>query len=367
MVKNHLVFIVLALFSMGSFADVRLKDLARIEGARENSLIGYGVVVGLSGSGDSARNKATLQSLANTLSNFGVKVTEADINSRNSAAVMITATLAPFAEVGGHLDVQVASLGDAKSLAGGTLLLTPLYGPDQRLYALAQGSVSVGGYRVDSFASSVQKNYPNVGIIARGATIEQTVERNVLSGSEISIILNQPDYTTADRIVKTIAAKTGLKNITAVHPGKVSVEVPENVSTMSFIASLESITVNPDVEARVVVNERTGTIVAGSNVQLGAVSIAHGELRIEIDTRFEVSQPTHFFGRNLNGVETVTVPETEIRVSEKGMAPVNMSAGATVGDLVHALNSMKLSTRDVISILQSIKSAGALHAELVIQ
>lgn len=366
MVTNYLIRGLILIASFTAVADVRLKDLARIEGARENALVGYGLVVGLNGTGDSSRNKATLQSLSNTLGNFGVNISESELSSRNSAAVMVTATMPPYAETGAHIDVQVASLGDARSLSGGTLLLTPLYGPDRALYALAQGAISVGGFRVDSFASSVQKNHVNVGMISRGATIEQPVASPAMNNRDITVLLNQPDYTTAERIVQAIKNDSGISTVAAIHPGRIEIQIPESMNTMAFVARLESISVVPDVDARVVVNERTGTIVAGSSVQLGAVSIAHGELRIEIDTKFHVSQPS-FIGRANAGIETVTVPDTTISVQELQSGPVTMPAGATVGDLVSALHRIKLSTRDIITILQSIKSAGALHAELIIQ
>ena len=388
--RLHIFLIsMLALLSQVSYANVgvRLKDMARIDAGHESALVGYGIVVGLAGSGDSARNRATLQSLANTLANFGVRVTEEDLNARNTAAVMVTATLSPFAEIGDRVDVQVASIGDAKSLAGGTLILAPLYGPDQLLYALSQGPLAVGGYKVESFADSVQKNYPTVGRIPRGATVERAPKRTELTANAtaetdatsesatssetkkspitIGVVLNQPDYTTAQRLVRTVRAALGV-NAKTIHPGKVEVTLAPDVDVMELVARLEALSITPDQNARVVINERTGTIVAGSNVQIGEVSIAQGELQIVITTEFLVSQP-NLIGRDLPGVSTEVVPDTEITVKEQNDQLVQLQNGTTVGDLVRALQRIKLSTRDIISILQSIKTAGALHAELVIQ
>ncbi len=364
------IFIFLFCFLLGQLAEanvgVRLKDLARIEGNREIALVGYGIVIGLSGSGDSSRNRATLQSLANTLSNFGLKVSERDLNSRNVAAVMVTSELPPFGEPGDRIDIAVSSIGDAKSLVGGTLLMTPLYGPDQKLYAIGQGSVIVGGYRVESFSNLTKKNHTTVGNIARGATIERAMPREDIKLGEVNILLNEPDYTTAQRVVRSISSTFLTEKVEAVHPGKIAVVIPKGESAMSFIARLEGVFVVPDIDARVVVNERTGTIVAGSNVKIGAVSIAHGDLRIEIETTFNASQPGLTF-RPGSGVQTVVTPETKISVVENGSEPVIVQSGTTVGELVQSLNKIRLSTRDIISILQSIKSAGALHADLIIQ
>lgn len=345
---------------------IRLKDLARVEGERELSLVGYGIVVGLSGTGDSSRNRATLQSVANTLRNFGIVVEESDLNSRNVAAVLVTAELPAYGETGDRIDLRVASSGDAKSLSGGTLILTPLYGPDRKLYALGQGALTVGGYQVDSFSNSTRKNHTTVGQITRGGTIERSSPNAKSAGNEINIILNNPDYTTANRVVNQIKRSANTRDVYAEHPGKIVLTLPESANVMAFIAQLESIRITPDVDARVVVNERTGTIVAGSNVVLGEVSIAHGDLRIEVETKFNVSQP-QFVVRTGADVQSIVTPDTSIKVTEGASEPVTLPQGTTVGELVQALNRIKLSTRDTITILQSIKAAGALHAELIIQ
>ncbi|MFZ5636626.1 MAG: flagellar basal body P-ring protein FlgI [Pseudomonadota bacterium] len=359
----------LSLSAPASAAEVKIKDIARIAGVRENALTGYGLVFGLSGSGDSLRNRATVQSVANTLRNFGVNVSEADIASRNVAAVIVTAKLPAFAEPGQALDVQVASSGDARSLNGGTLMLTPLMGPDGRLYAIAQGAISVGGYQFEGITASTQKNHPTVGWIPSGATVEQSSPLRVAGdGRSLSVLLNEADFTNADRIADAIRRALPGVVVRAEHAGKVVVDygvAPRSV--VAEIARLENLTIEQQRRARVVVNERTGTIVAGGDVRLGAVSISHGNLNVEIRTDFTVSQPGGLLVRPGSGVSSVVVPRTSMRTTE-GEAPlVRMQEGATVADLVASLRAVRLSTRDVIAVLQSIKAAGALDGELMIQ
>lgn len=350
-------------------AQVRIKDIARIAGVRDNALTGYGLVFGLSGSGDSIRNRATVQSVANALRQFGVNVNEADIASRNVAAVVVTAKLPAFAEPGQALDVQVASSGDARSLNGGTLMLTPLMGPDGRLYALAQGAISVGGYQFEGTTASTQKNHPTVGWIPSGATVEQSSPLQVAGGGRsLSVLLNEADFTNANRIAAAIRSVSPSANVHAEHAGKVVIDygaAPGNI--VAEIARLENITIDQQRRARVVVNERTGTIVAGGDVRLGAVSISHGNLNVEIRTDYSVSQPEGLLVRPGNGVASVVVPRTTMRVVEGDAPLVRVPEGATVADLVASLRAIKLSTRDVIAVLQSIKAAGALDGELMIQ
>lgn len=348
--------------------NVRLKEIARVAGVRENPLTGYGLVFGLSGSGDSARNRATLQSVANTLRTYGVNVSLDDLSSRNVAAVLVTAKLPAFAEPGQPLDVQVSSSGDARSLTGGTLMLTPLSGPDGRIYAIAQGSVSVGGYQFEGETSSVQKNHPTVGVVPSGATVEQAPPLSIVgNGQQLSILLNVPDFTMANRIVSALESLPGI-SAHAEHAGKITVSYsspPSNV--VAEIARIENVQVRPERKARVVVNERTGTVVAGGDVRLGRVSISQGDIRIEISTEYNVSQPDGVLIRPSTGIQTAIVPSTKVKVTE-GPAPlVGVPEGATVADLLAALRSIHLPTRDVIAVLQSIKAAGALDGELVIQ
>ncbi len=349
--------------------EVRIKQIARVAGVRENPLTGYGLVFGLSGSGDSMRNRATLQSVANTLRNFGVNVSEDELASRNVPAVIVTAKLTAFAEPGQLLDVQVASAGDARSLTGGTLMLTPLYGPDDRLYAIAQGAISVGGYQFEGLTASLQKNHPTVGWIPSGATVEQGSPLRVAGdGRSLSILLNHPDFTNASRVATAIRSGIPDVEVRAEHAGKVTVSYPmPPTSLVAEIARLENLTIVQQRIARVVVNERTGTVVAGGDVRLGPVSISHGDLKVEISTEYAVSQPNGVLIRPSRNIASVVVPSTRMRVDE-GEAPlVSVKEGATVAELITALRAIHLSTRDVIAVLQSIKAAGALDGELVIQ
>lgn len=348
---------------------VRIKDVARVAGVRENPLTGYGLVFGLSGSGDSQRNRATLQSVANTLRNFGVNVSEAELSSRNVAAVIVTAKLPAFAEPGQLLDVQVASAGDARSLTGGTLMLTPLSGPDGRLYAVAQGAISVGGYQFEGVTASLQKNHPTVGWIPSGASVEQSSPLRVAGdGRSLSVLLNEPDFTNATRIAAAIAGAMPEATVRAEHAGKISIAFsapPANLVTQ--IARLENLSVEQQRKSRVVVNERTGTVVAGGDVRLGRVSISHGDLKVEVRTDYSVSQPEGVFVRPGSSIASVVVPRTQIRAEESPAPLVSVAEGATVADLVASLRAIRLSTRDVIAVLQSVKAAGALDGELVIQ
>jgi flagellar P-ring protein precursor FlgI len=349
---------------------VRIEDLARVAGVRENALTGYGLVFGLSGSGDSARNRATLQSVANALSEFGVNVSEADLASRNVAAVIVTAQLPAFAEPGQRVDVQVSSAGDARSLTGGTLMVTPLRGPDGKLYALAQGALSVGGYRFEGLSASLQRNHPTVGWIPSGASVERASPLKVAGdGRSLGILLDDPDFTNAERIAAAIRAAVPGASARAEHAGKVSVTFAETPRDLvAAISGLENLAIQVERRARVVVNERTGTVVAGGDVRIGAVSISHGDLQVEIRDDYLVSQPGNgVFVRPGDGVATAVVPQTRIHADETQSPVVRMREGATVADLLDSLRAIHLSTRDVIAVLQSIKAAGALDGELVIQ
>lgn len=361
------VLAMLVAFS-ASAGEVRIKDVARVAGVRDNPLTGYGLVFGLAGSGDSLRNRATLQSIANTLRTFGVNVVEEDLISRNVAAVIVTARLPAFAEPGQRLDVQVASSGDARSLTGGNLMLTPLYGPDGQLYALAQGAISVGGYQFEGLATSLQKNHPTVGWIPSGATVEQASPLRIAgNGRSLSILLDDPDFTNATRIAEAVEKMTPGVSVHAEHAGKVTVSYPEPPNIVAEISRLENLAVNLQRKARVVVNERTGTVVAGGDVRLGQVSISHGDLKVEISEEYRVSQPDGLLIRPSSSISTVVVPHTQIKAGEREASLVGIPEGATVADLIRALRTIRLSTRDVIAVLQSIKAAGALDGELVIQ
>lgn len=368
---KRLLVLLLLLFSAAAMADggsVRLKEIARVEGVRDNALVGYGLVIGLSGTGDTSKNRLTVQSVANTLSHFGVNVSPDDLNSRNVAAVMVTATLPAFAESGQKLDVSVSSLGDARSLGGGILLLTPLDGPDGKLYALAQGALSVGGYEVRAFGSLDRKNYPTVGRVPDGATVEREAPLGLGEDSRtLDVVLYQPDFTTAERIAESLRRNAGVMAI-AEHAGKVRVTFAAPPSDLvRTISMIENVPVTPDEIARVVVNERTGTVVSGGDVRLGAVTISQGDLRIQVQTDYLVSQPDGYLINPSRNIGTAIVPQANINVHDPEARMVTMPNGATVADLIASLRAIHLSTRDVITILQSIKDAGALRGELVIQ
>ncbi len=345
----------------------RLKDLGRLDGWRDNQLIGYGLVTGLAGTGDSMRSKATRQSISNMLGQFDLSVLTDQVQSRNVAIVTVTSTLPPFARPGDKLSVTVTSLGDARSLLGGVLMMTPLKGADNRVHALAQGSLLVGGYKYDLNGNIVQKNHPTTGTIPDGANVEVGDSTNVVIGADtIIFVLNNPDYTTANRIARSINATTGNEAAKANDASSVEIRVPslEKSQLVSFITRIEQLSIEPDSRARVVVNERTGTVISGGDVRISKVAIAHGDLKVSISTDYQVSQPI-LVSRTGSGIRTETVPDTEIKVTETG--PVMLEAATTVSDLVRALSRIKTSTRDIISILQGIKAAGALHADLIIQ
>lgn len=356
--------------AMAATGGVRIKDLGRIQGVRDNALVGYGLVSGLAGTGDSSRSQATLQSVENTLRQFGVTVSTKQLSSKNVAAVMVTASLPPFAEEGDKLDVDVSSVGDARSLAGGTLLMTPLYGPDRKIYALAQGPVSVGGYSYEMNGNLVQKNHPTSGSIPNGANVEATTSTHIYHrDGSIDLVLFDPDYITADRVAKSLNTRFTSNIAMAVDAGRVRILVPlsRRGNLVDFVAAIEDVAVQPDQRARVVVNERTGTVVSGGDVRISQVTVSQGDLRVSVVTDYLVSQPNGILYRPSPSIGTETVPQTQIDVSEGGLRSVSLPSGTTVADLILALNKIKTTTRDVISILQSMKRAGALHAELVIQ
>ena len=362
------IVILLNSFSMTQASGVRLKDLARIQGVQENPLIGYGLVIGLAGSGDSQNNKATIQSLRNTLQTFSLNIPENDIKSRNVAAVMVTATLPSFSQVGDNLEINVSSIGDAKSLQGGTLILTPLRAANGETYALAQGPLSVGGYQFEFNGNRVQKNHPTVGFIPDGAKVERAIDYDFdIAGNGLTLVLNKPDFTTAERIIGALQAQWPESQIKSNHPGRVSVKMHSEMPLISLMAAIESLEVQPDNYARVVVNERNGTVVAGAQVRISDVVISHGALKLKIETRFDASQPAGFFRENSDSIGSLVVANSELTVEEGQPGQVYALPGASIGELVDALKALNLSTRDLISVLQAIKQAGALHAELIIQ
>jgi flagellar P-ring protein precursor FlgI len=348
---------------------VRVKDLGKMQGWRDNALIGYGIVTGLAGTGDSSSNRTTRQALANVLSQFNLTVPPEQVQSRNVAVVMVTAALPPFAHEGDELDVTVTSAGDARSLVGGALLLTPLKGPNGRVYALAQGQLSIGGYRYDANGNVVQKNHPTVGSIPGGATVEVGITAQMLGPDQnVTFILAEPDYTTANRIAAAINAQVGSGIAEPRDASGIDIRIPENARAhlVSFLSRIENVSVQPDRRAKVVINERTGTVVSGGDVRISKVAISHGDLKISITTQNTASQPL-LVSNTRSGVRTAIVSNTEVDVDEKNTPGFVPAGYTTVADLVQALAKTKTNTRDMISIMRAIKAAGALHAELVIQ
>jgi flagellar P-ring protein FlgI len=348
-------------------APMRVKDLGKVQGWRENVIVGTGVVTGLAGTGDSPSSRATRQALSNVLSQFSLTIAPEQINSRNVAVVIVSASLPAFARPGDTLDVSVSSSGDARSLLGGSLLLTALRAPNGRIYALAQGSLSVGGHRYDANGNAVQKNHPTAGSIPNGATVEVGLADAAQAQPHVTFVLNEPDYTTASRVVAAINAQLGAGIARARDASGIEIEVPPALlhDNVAFLARVENVAVEPDRRARVVINERTGTVVTGGDVRISRIAVSHGDLKISIATQNSVSQPA-YLGRTAPGIATAVVSNTQIDVEEP--TGVGFLAGAgTVADLVQSLARMKTSTRDIISILRAIKAAGALHGELVVQ
>ncbi len=356
-VSCGLVVLLLALSCAGHAA--RLKDMVDIEGVRENPLTGFGMVVGLNGTGDSSA-AFTAQSLTMMLERMGIS-TPQGVKVKNIASVMVTASLPPFARQGGKLDVTLSSLGDAKSLQGGTLILTPLKGADGKIYAVAQGPVSIGGFAAEGAAQSVQKNHPTVARIAGGATIEKEVNFELNQEFQLQLSLRNPDFTTVTRVVKSINGLFGEPLASARDSGTIQLTVPPAYQgkVVDFVSRLENLQVDPDQVAKVIINERTGTIVMGENVRVSTVALAHGGLSIKITESPQVSQPNA-----KSGGATVVTPKTDIAVKEQEGKVLEMGAGVTLGELVRGLNSIGVTPRDLIAILQSIKASGALQAEL---
>ncbi|MFY9268422.1 MAG: flagellar basal body P-ring protein FlgI [Candidatus Manganitrophaceae bacterium] len=344
---------------------VRIKDIAAVEGVRENSLIGYGLVIGLNGTGDKTGTTFTVQTLSSMLKKMGIAVEPSAVKVKNVAAVMVTAKLPPFVKTGSRIDVVVSSLGDATSLQGGTLLLTPLKGADQQVYAVAQGPISIGGFIGGKEGDSVQKNHPTAGRVAEGAQVEKELGFPFLNKERFNLLLRQQDFTTALRISQAINAQLGGESVaSAVDSGTITLQVPDFYKgrLVELLAAIESLEVTVDLPARVVVNERTGTIVMGDQVRISEVAVSHGNLTIRVKTDFQVSQPPPFAPE---GSETVVVPQRQTEVREED-AQILMLRGATIGEVVRGLNAIGVTPRDLIAILQAIKAAGALQAELEI-
>ncbi len=343
---------------------VRIKDLASFEGVRENQLVGYGLVVGLNGTGDSDQARLQLQAVATMLERMGSSVNANQIKLKNVAAVMVTATLPPFAKQGNQMDVMVSSLGDAKSIAGGTLIMTPLKGADNQVYAVAQGPILTNSFAFGGQAATAQKNHPTAGRIPNGALVERELP-NVLAGkTHLRLNLAQADFTTASRVTSAINGKFGSGVAATGDPGSVMIRIPDGYSArmIDFVAAIETLDVLPDTVAKVVLNERTGTIVMGEQVRIATVAVSHGNLSLVIKETPQVSQPAPLSSEG----ETKVVPRTQLKVEEEARRLVLLQGGATIGNVVRALNTLGVTPRDLIGILQAIKAAGALQAELVI-
>jgi flagellar P-ring protein precursor FlgI len=340
----------------------RIKDIASFEGVRDNQLIGYGLIVGLDGSGD--KGQAAVLGIINMLSRMGMTVNTNDLKSKNIAAVVITAVLPPFAKPGTKIDALVSTIGDAKSIQGGTLLLTPLKGPDGKVYALAQGPVSIGGFAAEGAGTTSQKNHPTAGKIPEGVTVEKEPPFILGNGNDIRLFLHKADFTTADMVSKQINSELHGNHAVAIDSSAVRLSIPSEYKNniVGLITRVEMLDVKVDMPARVVINERTGTIVIGENVKISPVAIAHGSLSIEVKETPEVSQPLPFAPEK---AETVKVPRTDITVQEQKGSLVEVS-GVNLGEIVRALNALGVTPRDLISIIQALKASGSLKAEIEI-
>lgn len=345
-----------------------LKALGRFDGWRENALVGYGLVVGLAGSGDSRSSGVTRQALQNVLSRLGTVVTEQDISSRNAAVVTVVASLPAAANLGDRIPVTVSSIGDARSLAGGVLLMTPLLGPDGAPYALAQGPLVTGGYDFEDRFNRQQRNYPTTARLEQGATVERTVGVTALqSGDEVVFLLREPSFTTANRIAASVNQRFGPDAATASGADKVRIRVDQEVRALTgFLAELENLRIVPDQPPRIVINERTGTVVSGGDARIASVVISQGDLKISISSENLASQPAFIGGFNPN-VESLIITNTQLNVEQGDGDVVASFPSTTVVDLVQGLAKAGVDTRRIISILQSIKSAGALHADIIVQ
>ena len=341
----------------------RLKDLVDVEGVRANQLVGYGLVVGLNGTGDRLRNTPfTQQSLQSMLERLGTSVRDLDLRTRNVAAVMVSGSLPAFARQGGTIDVNVSSLGDATSLSGGTLIVTPMLGADGQVYAVAQGPVVVGGFSASGQAASLTQGVPTAARIASGAIVEREVSFDFASMDTVKLALRTPDFTTARRIESAINRKIGGGAAKMIDPATVQVALPGNRrgDVAAMMADIELLPIQPDTPARVVVDERSGTVVIGENVRISRVAVSQGGLTIQVTEAPQVSQPAPFARQG----QTVVVPRTDIQAQEGDGGLAVIDGPVTLRELVAGLNALGVKPRDMISILQAIKAAGALHADL---
>jgi flagellar P-ring protein precursor FlgI len=353
-------------FSETAGHQARIKDVATIEGIRDNQLVGYGLVVGLRGTGDSSQTVFPAQTLISALERMGITVPQTGANSasnmqvKNMAAVFVVATLPPFSRPGYKVDITVSSAGDARSLEGGILLMTPLYGPDGQIYAQAQGSLVLGGYMATGGGNTKLSNHPTTGRVPGGALVERAVPFELKQMRVVSVVLNDADFHTAERMAASIDKVLGAKRSRVIDSRRVEVTPVPDEDMAALLDKVEGVEVEVYPRARVVVNERTGTVVIGGTVRLQPVSILHGGLSVNVISRTEVSQPNPFAA----GGTTQVVQQTTVQATDKPVNRIDLKEGATVEDLVQELQRTGAGARDVISILQAMKEAGALEADL---
>src|SRR5262245_6558250 len=353
----------LALALTPAQAASRVKDIAMVAGARDNQLVGFGLVSGIAGDGD--KNPVyTLQSIANFLQRFGINVPAATLSAKNIAAVMVTADISAFQKNGARLDVTVSSIGDAKTLQGGVLLQTPLLGADGKVYAVAQGPLSIGGISGGNERASVTKNHPTVGTSIGGALVELEIPAEIARDNTIELLLREPDFTSSARLAAAING-TFTNSCEAVDSTTVRVKVPAGLEghVVDFIARIEAIELDPDTPARIIINERTGTIVATSRIRIASCAVSHGNITITIANSYDASQPLPFS----NNGNTVVTPRTDTKVTEQKASLVPLPELPTVEKVAASLNSLGVTPRDMMAIFQAMKQAGALHAELVLR
>ena len=368
--KTYVWVIAIVFFIVGgdvwhSVEAARIKDIASVEGVRDNQLIGYGLVVGLDQTGDKVvGGQFTAQAIISMLNNMGInlKINPIQLLTRNTASVMVTAKLPPFARPGTRLDVQVSSLANAISLKGGTLLMTPLKAPNQEIYAVAQGPISTSGFEAGNSGTSVVKNQQGGGIVPSGAIVEKAVDLKINEWDSFSLALHQSDFTTSLRLAEVVNTHLGEGIATPVSSGQVQVTVPDAFKgkIVQMVAAVEGLDVNVDTRAKVIVNERTGTIVMGQHVRLSSLAVSHGNLTIKIKTSFNVSQPNPL---SLGG-QTAITPDVKAKVEEEDGRVIQVDGSITLGDLVKALNSVGVTPRDLVAVLTAAKAAGALQADL---
>ena len=363
------LFLLVALLAstlLASAGAVKVRDLVMISGARDNQLVGYGLVAGLAGDGDKDP-VYTKQTIANILQRYGVNVPAATLSSKNIGVVLVTADIPAFIKPGARLDVQVSSMGDAKSLQGGVLLQTPLLGADNRVYAVAQGPLSVGGFSAGSSGgggASVTKNHPTVGTIINGALVEREIPATIVHGNSIELLLREPSFTSAVRMAEAINLLF-TNSALAIDSTSVRVRLPDGLEArpVDFIARLEAVEVTPDTPARIIINERTGTIVATSTIRISNCAVSQGNLTITVASTLDVSQPNPFS----NTGTTVTTPRTDTKVTESKGSLVNLPELPTVEKVASVLNALGVTPRDMMAIFQTMKQAGALQAELIVR